>query len=110
MDLFSQQRESNRQRVAPLAVRMRPRTLDEFVGQQHFAGAGRLLRRTLEADRLSSMVFFGPPGCGKTIAGTTGLKGPIRQIVVARSLLAATLLNRAGLAGSAHSIGISIRD
>ena len=53
-------------RVAPLAVRMRPRTLDEFVGQQHFLGPGKLLRRMLEADRLTSVIFYGPPGTGKT--------------------------------------------
>jgi putative ATPase len=51
---------------APLAVRMRPRSLDEFVGQQHFVGPGKLLRRMLEADRLTSLIFFGPPGTGKT--------------------------------------------
>jgi putative ATPase len=45
---------------------MRPRTLDEFVGQQHFLGEGKLLRRLLQADRLSSVIFYGPPGCGKT--------------------------------------------
>jgi putative ATPase len=50
----------------PLATRMRPRTLDEFVGQEQFLGPGRLLRRMLEADRLSSLVFYGPPGTGKT--------------------------------------------
>ena len=54
------------QRVAPLAVRMRPRSLEEFVGQQHFLGPGKLLRRMLEADRLTSVIFYGPPGTGKT--------------------------------------------
>jgi len=49
-----------------LPLRMRPRTLEEFVGQQHFLGAGKLLRRMLEADRLSSVIFYGPPGTGKT--------------------------------------------
>ena len=53
-------------RVAPLAVRMRPRTLEEFAGQGHFLGPGKLLRRMLEADRLSSVIFYGPPGTGKT--------------------------------------------
>jgi len=52
--------------AAPLAVRMRPRTLDEFAGQQHFIGEGKLLRRILEADALSSLIFYGPPGVGKT--------------------------------------------
>src|SRR5256714_10044667 len=66
MDLFAQSRQKNLQRVAPLAVRMRPRTLDEFAGQQHFLGPGKLLRRMLEADRLSSVIFYGPPGTGKT--------------------------------------------
>src|SRR5882724_27183 len=66
MDLFAGTRQKNLARVAPLAVRMRPRTLDEFVGQQHFLGPGKLLRRMLEADRLSSVLFYGPPGTGKT--------------------------------------------
>ena len=66
MDLFAESRKKNLQRVAPLPVRMRPRTLEEFVGQQHFLGEGKLLRRMLEADRLSSVIFYGPPGTGKT--------------------------------------------
>jgi putative ATPase len=66
MDLFHDTRQRNLDRVAPLAVRMRPATLDEFVGQQHFLGPGMLLRRMLEADRLTSVIFFGPPGTGKT--------------------------------------------
>ncbi len=52
--------------AAPLAARMRPRNLDEFVGQQHFLGPGKLLRRMLQADRLNSLIFYGPPGAGKT--------------------------------------------
>lgn len=61
---------------APLADRMRPRTLDEFYGQQHIVGKGKLLRRAIEADRLTSSIFWGPPGTGKTtlasiIAGST---------------------------------------
>jgi putative ATPase len=66
MDLFGDVRKKNFQRVAPLAVRMRPKSLDEFVGQQHFLGPGKLLRRMLEADRLTSVIFYGPPGTGKT--------------------------------------------
>lgn len=58
-DLFTQD-------AAPLADRMRPRNLDEFIGQEHLVGKGRLLRRAIEADRLTSSIFFGPPGCGKT--------------------------------------------
>jgi putative ATPase len=77
MDLFEHSRQEQIQRQAPLAARMRPRTLDEFVGQEHIVGEGRLLRRAIEADRLfSSLVFWGPPGTGKTtlamvIANTT---------------------------------------
>jgi putative ATPase len=62
-DLFSYQEEN---KSAPLAERMRPRNFDEFFGQQHIVGKGRLLRRAIEADRLSSCIFFGPPGVGKT--------------------------------------------
>jgi len=50
----------------PLATRMRPRSLDEFVGQEHILGPGKLLRRAIEADRLPSVIFSGPPGSGKT--------------------------------------------
>ncbi|MDR1598794.1 MAG: replication-associated recombination protein A [Oscillospiraceae bacterium] len=53
-------------RDTPLADRMRPRSLDEFIGQTHLVGKGRLLRRAIEADRLGSSIFYGPPGCGKT--------------------------------------------
>jgi putative ATPase len=66
VDLFDDLREQNRQNARPLAARMRPRTLDEYVGQQHFLGPGKLLRRMLLADRLSSLIFYGPPGSGKT--------------------------------------------
>src|SRR6266576_3370693 len=66
MDPFKHVRQKNFQRVAPLAVRMLPRSLDEFVGQQHYLGPGKLLRRMLEADRLTSVIFYGPPGTGKT--------------------------------------------
>ncbi len=52
--------------TAPLAARMRPRTLDEIAGQNHILGAGKLLRRAIEADRISSVILYGPPGCGKT--------------------------------------------
>ncbi len=65
MDLFSEQHRENRAKVEPLGVRMRPRTLDEFVGQNHIIGEGKLLRRSLDADRVTSALFYGPPGTGK---------------------------------------------
>lgn len=76
MDLFEQRRLQLIETEAPLAARMRPRTLDEFVGQEHIIGSGRLLRRAIQADQLSSLIFYGPPGTGKTtlariIANTT---------------------------------------
>jgi putative ATPase len=65
-DLFHETHEANLRKAQPLAARMRPRTLDEFIGQEHFLGPGKLLRRLLQADRLSSVIFYGPPGTGKT--------------------------------------------
>src|SRR5438552_8712606 len=66
MDLFNDVRAGHRDSARPLAARMRPRSLDEFVGQEHFLGEGKLLRRLLQADRLASVLFYGPPGTGKT--------------------------------------------
>lgn len=65
MDLF-EVAQSTSVKEGPLAARMRPRTLDEYIGQDHIAGKGRLLRRAIAADRLSSVIFYGPPGTGKT--------------------------------------------
>jgi putative ATPase len=66
MNLFAKSEAENMRRAQPLAARMRPSTLAEFVGQQQFLGEGKLLRRLLKADRLSSVIFYGPPGTGKT--------------------------------------------
>jgi putative ATPase len=66
MDLFEHSRQEQFRREAPLAHRMRPRNFDEFVGQEHIVGQGRLLRRAIEADRLTSAILWGPPGSGKT--------------------------------------------
>jgi len=76
MDLFDKHLKEIEQTQAPLAARMRPLTLDEFVGQDHIIGPGRLLRRAISLDQLSSLIFYGPPGTGKTtlarvIANTT---------------------------------------
>ena len=74
--LFDYSRRSFLAANAPLADRMRPRTLDDFCGQEKIIGPGRLLRRAIQADQLSSLIFYGPPGSGKTtlariIANTT---------------------------------------
>ena len=66
MSLFEAAETENLKQAQPLAARMRPATLEEFVGQQHFLGEGKLLRRLLAADRLGSVIFYGPPGTGKT--------------------------------------------
>jgi putative ATPase len=66
MSLFEKSESRNRESAKPLAARLRPQSLAEFVGQQHFIGPGKLLRKLVEADRLGSVLFFGPPGTGKT--------------------------------------------
>ena len=76
MDLFEYMRNNNMEKESPLAARMRPRTLDEVVGQQHIIARDKLLYRAIVADKLSSIILYGPPGTGKTtlakvIAGTT---------------------------------------
>lgn len=65
-ELFAESESEAMQKQAPLAARMRPRRLDEYVGQDHILGPGKLLRRAIEADRLTSIILYGPPGTGKT--------------------------------------------
>src|SRR5881296_3094662 len=73
----SEQRpESSQPYPAPLAARMRPRTIDEFAGQSHILAPGQLLRRAIDADRIQSLIFYGPPGTGKT---------SLAQIIAART-------------------------
>ena len=76
MDLFDYMREDKMEKESPLASRLRPRTLDEIVGQQHILGRDKMLYRAIKADKLSSIILYGPPGTGKTtiakvIANTT---------------------------------------
>lgn len=76
MDLFDYMREQQKEQESPLAGRMRPKALDDIVGQQHIIGKDKLLYRAIKADKLSSLIFYGPPGTGKTslakvIANTT---------------------------------------
>ena len=79
MDLFEYMRENNMEKESPLALRMRPTTLEEVVGQQHIIGRDKLLYRAIKADKLQSIIFYGPPGTGKTtlakvIANTTSAR------------------------------------
>jgi len=105
-DLFASEGQSKA--TEPLAARMRPEVLDEFVGQQHIIGPGKLLRRTIEADRLTSIILYGPPGCGKTslakviarvtkahFAEVSGVEGSVADL---RKVLASAL-HRADLHG-----------
>lgn len=66
MSLFESTEKANLDAAKPLAARMRPSRLDDFVGQKQFMGEGKLLRQLVEADRLGSVIFYGPPGTGKT--------------------------------------------
>src|ERR671913_188111 len=75
-DLFAAAAEERLRSTAPLAARLRPRSIDDVVGQDHLVGPGKPLRRLVEQDRLTSAIFWGPPGTGKTtlalaVAGTT---------------------------------------
>ena len=68
MDLFEQHQQQLMEAEAPLAARMRPRSLDEFIGQDAIIGPGRLLRRAIQADQLSSLIFYGPARYGEDYA------------------------------------------
>lgn len=101
MELFDNKPTPEKRRVhagtAPLAARMRPRSIDEIFGQDHILGDGKLLRRAIEADRMSSIILYGPPGCGKTslaevIAKTTDRRfertsGVLANVAILRELL-----------------------
>ncbi|MCK4565364.1 MAG: replication-associated recombination protein A [Verrucomicrobia bacterium] len=105
MDLFEGQSKAPKPKAgvgtAPLAARMRPQALDEIVGQDHILGSDKLLRRAIEADRISSIILYGPPGCGKTtlaevIAKTTDRRfertsGVLANVAILRELLKAAV-------------------
>ncbi|HBA83442.1 MAG TPA: AAA family ATPase [Verrucomicrobia bacterium] len=99
MDLFEQDKAVKEEGPQPLAARMRPANLEEVVGQEHILGPGKLLRRAIEADRMGSIILYGPPGCGKTslaevIARTTHREfqrtsGVLANVAMLREILEA---------------------
>lgn len=104
MDLFSENKQKPKVAVrstqsAPLSARMRPKTLDDIAGQDHIIGSDKLLRRAIEADRLGSIILYGPPGCGKTsmaevIAKSTKrrferISGVMANVAILRNILKA---------------------
>ncbi|MEL7143641.1 MAG: AAA family ATPase, partial [Cyanobacteria bacterium J06573_11] len=87
MDLFEHQQQQLSESGAPLAARMRPRSLDEFIGQSAIIGPGRLLRRAIQADQLSSLIFYGPPGTGKTTLARVIANTTMAQFVAINAVL-----------------------
>lgn len=97
MDLFSGEGSQGHE---PLAARMRPRTLDEFIGQDHLIGPGRLLRRAIQADRLSSVIFYGPPGTGKTTLARVIANHTKSSFITLNAVLAGVQQIREAIAGA----------
>jgi len=104
MDLFNKEQKEGPAPKPPLAARMRPRTLEEIVGQEHLIAPGKLLRRAIESDRLGSLILYGPPGCGKTslaevIALLTSrhfekVSGVVANVATLREILETAFLRR----------------
>lgn len=90
----------------PLAARMRPRSLDDIVGQEHILGPGRLLRRVIEADRLTNLIFYGPPGCGKTSLAEVIAKATQRRFERASGVVSNVAAIRAVCENARNLLGI----
>ena len=88
MNLFDYNRARQIAEEQPLAARMRPRTLEEFIGQEHILAPGRLLRRAIQADQISSIIFYGPPGTGKTTLASVIANSTKSHFVVLNAVLA----------------------
>ncbi|MEL6470292.1 MAG: AAA family ATPase [Cyanobacteria bacterium J06623_4] len=87
MDLFEHRQQQLSESDAPLAARMRPRSLDEFIGQSAILGPGKLLRRAIRADQISSLIFYGPPGTGKTTLARVIANTTMAQFVAINAVL-----------------------
>lgn len=104
-DLWAERRQQKLRAAEPLAVRMRPQSLDEFAGQEHFLGPDKLLRRMLEADRLVSVIFYGPPGCGKTTLAEIVARQTNRRFERANAAVIGVKEVRAVLANAERLLG-----
>ncbi|VGO20120.1 replication-associated recombination protein A [Pontiella sulfatireligans] len=106
MDLFSGQPKASKAKAgagtAPLAARMRPQVLDNILGQEHILSEGKLLRRAIEADRFSSIILYGPPGCGKTTLAEVIAKTTDRRFERTSGVLANVAILRKILEGASH--------
>lgn len=105
MDLFAHREAKLTQQNAPLAARMRPRTIEEYVGQDHIMAPGRLLRRAIEADRLSSLIFYGPPGTGKTTLAEVIARRTEAHFEAINAVLAGVKDLREAIAGARSRLG-----
>lgn len=106
-DLFEHHRQEKLRREAPLAARIRPRTLDEFVGQEDIVGEGRLLHRAIEADKLSSsLIFWGPPGTGKTTLAMVIANRTARHFETVSAVLAGVADLRRIIKGAKDRLGM----
>ena len=106
-DLFAASAARERRRMAPLADRMRPRTLDEFVGQEHLLGPGRILREIVESGAVQSLILWGPPGTGKTTLAHLVAGAAQHEFVAFSAVLSGAVL--AGLLYETVGVGINVR-
>ncbi len=105
-DLFDYARDQRRADYEPLAARMRPRNLDEFVGQEAVVGEGRLLRRAIQADQLTSLILWGPPGSGKTTLGAVIANHTQRRFATLNAVTDGIAQLRAVIKGARDSLGM----
>ena len=105
-DLFQAEAAERRQQQSPLANRMRPLTLDDYAGQEHIIGPGRLLRRSIEADQLSSLILYGPPGTGKTTLASVIANTSSSAFVTLNAVLAGVKVLREEIEAAGRSLHI----